>query len=142
MGKIFSGNSKISNKIGFKLKPKGILGICTSSQSVGHSVSFGESDAVVAISKNTSVADAAATAIGNAVQGEVAESVQRGIELAEKLPVEGVMIIREEHVGTYGKLPEIIEIENIQENQEKNQNKEQEGSVFDSQKGAGERNWI
>ena len=109
--KIFSGNSKNSNKIGFKLKQKGILGICTSSQSVGHSVSFGESDAVVAVSKNTSIADAAATAIGNAVKGEVAESVQKGIELAKKLPIEGVMIIRKERIGTFGKLPEIIEIE-------------------------------
>ncbi|ODS41086.1 hypothetical protein BEH94_08545 [Candidatus Altiarchaeales archaeon WOR_SM1_SCG] len=109
--KIFSGDAGISNKIGFKVKPGEILGICTSSQTVGHSVSFGESDAVVAISKNTSVADAAATAVGNAVKGEVAESVQKGIELAKKLPVEGVMIIRGEYIGTYGKLPEIVEIE-------------------------------
>jgi hypothetical protein len=109
--KIFSGNSKISNKIGFKLKPEGILGICTSSASVGHSISFGESDSVTVISKNTLVADAAATAIGNAVKGEVVESVQKGIEFAKKLPIDGVMIIREGHIGTYGKLPEIIEID-------------------------------
>lgn len=109
--KIFSGETKISNKIAFKLNPQGILGVCTSSQSVGHSVSFGESDAVVVVSKKTPVADAAATAIGNAVKGEVIESIAKGIEFAKKLPVDGVMIIREEHIGTYGELPEIIEID-------------------------------
>lgn len=109
--KIFSGNSKISNKIGFRVKPAGILGICTSSASVGHSISFGESDAVTVFAKNTFVADAAATAIGNEVKGEIAESVEKGIEFAKKLPVDGVMIIRGDYIGTYGELPEIVEID-------------------------------
>ena len=109
--KIFSGNSKISNKIGFQVKPRGILGICTSSASVGHSISFGESDAVTVFAKNTFVADAAATSIGNEVKGEIAESVEKGIEFAKKLPVDGVMIIRGDYIGTYGELPEIVEID-------------------------------
>lgn len=41
------------------------LGICTSAGTVGPSISFGKADAVVVVSKNCSIADAFATAIGN-----------------------------------------------------------------------------
>ncbi len=109
--KIFSGNSGLSNKIGLKLKPRGILGVCTSSASVGHSISFGNSDSVTVISKNTAVADACATAIGNVVKGKPEVAVNCGIEYAKKLPVDGVIIICRGYVGTYGELPEIVEID-------------------------------
>jgi len=44
-----------------------ILGICSSSASVGPSVSFGGSDISTVISEDVSLADACATALGNAV---------------------------------------------------------------------------
>jgi len=47
-----------------------ILGICSSSASVGPSVSFGGSDISTVISNDVSLADACATALGNAVNAD------------------------------------------------------------------------
>jgi len=44
------------------------LGVCTSSGTVGHSLSLGCADAVVAVARSAALADAAATAIGNRVR--------------------------------------------------------------------------
>ncbi|NQT47211.1 MAG: UPF0280 family protein, partial [Candidatus Omnitrophica bacterium] len=66
---VFAGDSPLTNKIFIKIKPQETpLGICTSSGTVGHSLSFGKADACVIIAKSTSLADAVATAACNKVQ--------------------------------------------------------------------------
>ena len=45
------------------------MGICTSSGTVGHSLSFGKADAVVVTAGSATLADAAATAICNVGPG-------------------------------------------------------------------------
>lgn len=52
-----------------EIDASGGVGICTSSASVGPSVSFGGADAVTAVSWSAADADAAATAIGNLIHG-------------------------------------------------------------------------
>jgi ApbE superfamily uncharacterized protein (UPF0280 family) len=47
----------------------GILGICSSSGSVGPSVSFGRSDISTVISNDVALADACATRLGNLIKG-------------------------------------------------------------------------
>ncbi|HAZ22038.1 MAG TPA: hypothetical protein DCY84_06720, partial [Firmicutes bacterium] len=44
------------------------VGICTSSGTVGHSLSFGMSDATVIVARSAALADAVATAAGNRVK--------------------------------------------------------------------------
>lgn len=102
------GHPLYLKKIGFKVKPLGFLGICTSSSSVGHSISFGKSDATIVLAESSAIADAAATSIGNS-----AVSVESGLEFAKKFMkiIDGVMIINKEKVGKLGRLPEIIELE-------------------------------
>ncbi|MFW6181131.1 MAG: UPF0280 family protein [Spirochaetota bacterium] len=46
------------------------LGVCTSSGKVGHSRSYGRTDAALVMARSAAVADAFATALGNMVQGE------------------------------------------------------------------------
>ncbi|RLI88099.1 MAG: UPF0280 family protein [Candidatus Altiarchaeales archaeon] len=105
---IFSGTSQFSERIGFRINPEETpLGICTSSGSVGHSISLGESDSVTVISKSCSLADASATAIGNCVKGE--NGIEKGIEKAKSIEgIDGVLIIKGEKMGMYGRLPEVI----------------------------------
>lgn len=43
---LFAGKSPLTGKIGLKFEPGSSLGICTSSGTVGHSLSFGKCDAV------------------------------------------------------------------------------------------------
>jgi len=107
---IYAGSSPFSGKIALRIKPELTpLSICTSSGSVGHSVSLGNSDAVVVVAKSTPLADAAATSIGNVVKGK--NAIMKGIERAKRIKhISGVIIIKGKEIGVYGKLPEIIKL--------------------------------
>lgn len=110
---IYSNNEVLGNDIAFKIKSrKRPLGICTSSGKIGHSISFGTSDSVTVISKSASNADGLATRIANEINGESSEDkVSNGLECGEdyKEFFEGALIISDNHVGTIGKLPKIVE---------------------------------
>ncbi|MBP7434249.1 UPF0280 family protein [bacterium] len=68
---ILAGNSPLSGKLALKIPHgKTPLGICTSSGTVGHSLSFGKADAVVICAHDASIADAFATAVCNIVKTE------------------------------------------------------------------------
>ena len=63
---LFTPENLLSYKVNILVKPEDSpLGICTSSATVGPSLSFGKADAVCVISKSATLADAAASAIGN-----------------------------------------------------------------------------
>ena len=108
---VFAGDVKGSGKIGFLIRAGELpIGICTSSGTIGHSISFGDADAVVAIAREASVADAAATSIANAVKGEdVESSIGFGLDRVGHVPeISGCLIVRGDKIGTWGKLPELI----------------------------------
>ncbi len=110
---LFAGVATISEKLGLNVKREELpIGICTSSGTVGHSLSFGWADAAVAIARDAAVADAAATSIGNAVSGDdVQQSVEQGLERAKKIPrVRGCLIARGGYIGTWGKVPELVPV--------------------------------
>lgn len=110
---VFAGNAEGSGKIGFLVRPTELpTGICTSSGTVGHSISFGKADAVVVIAREASVADAAATSIANAVKGADAKlSINGGLERAKQIPdIQGCLAVRKKYFGTWGKLPELIRL--------------------------------
>ncbi|GAI49814.1 unnamed protein product, partial [marine sediment metagenome] len=65
---IFAGRSPLSQRIILKIEAKeNYIGVCTSSGTVGPSLSFGKADAVTVISDSVLLADAAATAVGNII---------------------------------------------------------------------------
>ena len=58
---VFAGNSPLSLRIGLRLNSmEAPLSVCTSSGTVGHSLSFGKADAVSVIARSCALADAAA----------------------------------------------------------------------------------
>ena len=68
---IFAGDSPLSERIGILIPAEMTpLGVCTSSGTVGPSLSFGTADAAVVVSPNAALADAVATACGNRVHYE------------------------------------------------------------------------
>lgn len=101
--------------IGFKLKARNkALGICTSSATVGHSISFGNSESVTVVGPKASICDGLATRIANDVYGESdEEGMTNGLESAEdyKDYYDGVLITIGQLVGTIGKLPKIVTTE-------------------------------
>lgn len=66
---VFAGTSPLSERVGFRIPPEySPLGICTSSGTVGHSLSFGKADAVMIICRDALLADSYATAYANRIQ--------------------------------------------------------------------------
>jgi len=101
---IYAGDSPFSGKLALHIEPgETPLGICTSSGTVGHSLSFGRADAVIVLSPSTALADAAATAVGNIVHDD--DDVPRAVELAQSIGrVDGVVVIKGDHMGMWGRV--------------------------------------
>lgn len=101
---IYAGSSKLWQGLGLKINPQDTpLGICTSSGTVGHSLSFGLADAVVILSQNTSLADAVATATANYVKSKI--DLQRALDFARSIrAVCGVVIILKNNLISWGKI--------------------------------------
>ncbi len=101
---IYAGNSPLSGKIGLEVRGEDTpLAVCTSSGTVGHSLSFGKADAVVAVSKSATLADAVATAIGNIIC--LPDDIPTGISFARNIKgLLGVIIIKDDKIGIWGKL--------------------------------------
>ena len=99
---IYSGKAKRWNKLKLKIRPKNMpVGICTSSGTVGHSLSFGAADSVVMLSKNTALADAAATATCNRIQSR--KDLENGLQFARSIKgISGVVIIFKSNLVSWG----------------------------------------
>lgn len=99
---IFAGKSPLNGKVGLVIRgSRDFMGICTSSGTVGHSISFGKADASVVMAKDVFLADAAATAVGNLVKDE--KNINEAMEFAMGIEgVTGVLIILKEHLGALG----------------------------------------
>lgn len=109
---VYAGESSLSGSIGFKLKHKKTpMGVCTSSGTVGHSISFGRADSVTVFADEASVADALATSIANEVKGELdVDAVGNGLSRSEDFRehMRGVLIIVGESAGMVGKIPQLV----------------------------------
>ncbi|MDH5695646.1 MAG: UPF0280 family protein [Dehalococcoidia bacterium] len=101
---IYAGKSPLTGKIGLEVNGQDTpLGICTSSGTVGHSLSYGKADAVIVLSKSAALADAAATAIGNLIIQP--SDIPSGIEFAQGIDgLKGVIIIKDDKVGLWGEV--------------------------------------
>ncbi len=101
---IYAGKSPLTGKIGLEIEGEDTpLGICTSSGTVGHSLSYGKTDAVVVLAQSATLADAAATAIGNLIKQP--EDIPGGIELAKSIEgLKGLLIIKDDQVGLWGEV--------------------------------------
>ena len=106
------GEEPLSKRFGFRLTEFPI-GVATSSGRFSHALSFGDAEAATIFCKNASLADAAATAVGNVVKGEdVGAAIKTGISKGLSIEgVDGVLIIYKRQVGTAGKIPQIIKVE-------------------------------
>ncbi|OGP67371.1 MAG: hypothetical protein A2W27_05030 [Deltaproteobacteria bacterium RBG_16_44_11] len=101
---VFAGESPLSHKVNFKVEPKKTpLGVCTSSATVGPSLSFGKADAVCVISPSATLADAAASAIGNKVKSK--NDIKKALDFGMKIKgVTGIIIILESEMGAIGEV--------------------------------------
>jgi ApbE superfamily uncharacterized protein (UPF0280 family) len=101
---IYAGQSSFTKKIALEIMPRETpLGICTSSGTVGHSLSLGNADAVIVLSPSAALADAAATALCNIVK--TADDIPQAIERAQGIEgLHGLVIIVGDKMGVWGKV--------------------------------------
>lgn len=100
---VYAGNSPLSNNIAvtipWEMSP---LGLCTSSGTVGHSLSFGKADAVMIACKDTAIADSLATRFGNEVKKP--DDIEPALKLAESFKeILSILIIIEDRIGIRGR---------------------------------------
>ena len=101
---IFAGPSVLSHRVGLEIRPGDTpAGICTSSGTVGHSLSYGCADAVVILSPSAPLADAVATATGNLVRCR--EDLEKAVEFATSIPgISGALVILGDKLAVKGKV--------------------------------------
>lgn len=101
---IYAKDSPFSEKIGIKIMPReNPYGICTSSGTVGHSLSFGKADAVCIVGNSSLWTDGLATYIGNIVKkiSDIQEAIEKAKTFSE---IKGIIIILGEKLGIWGDL--------------------------------------
>lgn len=101
---LFAGKSPLSQRVGLKIAPElSPLGVCTSSGTVGHSLSFGRADAACILAPNAALADAAASALGNRVQN--ARTIAAALDWVAQVPeILGAVVIVGDKLGAWGRV--------------------------------------
>jgi ApbE superfamily uncharacterized protein (UPF0280 family) len=101
---IYAGKSPFSDRLALEIEPSETpLGVCTSSGTVGHSLSLGKADAVIVLALCTALADAAATAIANLVKEEA--DIPHSLDFAREIDgLRGVVIIKNEKMALWGRV--------------------------------------
>lgn len=98
---INAGNSPLTGQIGLSVKGRGA--ICTSSATQGRGLSFGKADAAIVLGEEGALCDAAATALGNAIQSP--QDFALALSTITKLPgVTGALVIMGEAMATRGQV--------------------------------------
>ena len=101
---IYAGTSPLTNKIAIKIPVDFMpVGICTSSGTIGHSLSFGQADSVTVLAPATPLADAAATRLGNEMKKNA--DMSQTLEIAKKIKeLYGVVVVQDNQLGVWGNI--------------------------------------
>ena len=101
---IYAGRSPLSLKIGIRVGgEKRSIGVCTSSGTVGHSLSLGRADAVTVVAPSCALADAAATATANRIRTRA--DIEEAVDYARAVEsVEAVVVVVGKQIGAWGNL--------------------------------------
>jgi uncharacterized protein len=102
---VHAGSAALSNRVAFVVpRQEKILGICTSSATVGPSISFGIADAVTIFSADAALADAWATAVCN----EIRPGDRSVLERVDPREVSGIFAIMGDVTVRWGELPPLV----------------------------------
>jgi ApbE superfamily uncharacterized protein (UPF0280 family) len=104
---IFAGQSPLSRNVGIRI-PAFLMpvGLCTSSGTVGHSLSLGKSDSVTVLAPSALLADTAATRLGNEVSAAGSkDNITEVLAVAKTISgLHGVVIICGKQIGAWGEI--------------------------------------
>ena len=99
---VFAGQSPLSNRVGLHI-PASVspVGVCTSSGTVGPSLSFGKADAVMIVCKDVLLADSYATAMANRVK--TTADIESVIDyISDRSDILGALIVKDDKMAVTG----------------------------------------
>jgi ApbE superfamily uncharacterized protein (UPF0280 family) len=99
---VFAGQSPLSNRVGLHI-PASVspVGVCTSSGTVGPSLSFGKADAVMIVCKDVLLADSYATAMANRVK--TTADIESVIDyISDRSDILGALIVKDDKMAVIG----------------------------------------
>jgi ApbE superfamily uncharacterized protein (UPF0280 family) len=100
---IWAGPSPLSGKIALSVDPSQGIAVCTSSSTVGPSLSLGMADAATVISTSGALADATATELGNRVRRF--QDMEKALDWALSVSgVTGAVVVMGETIGAKGQV--------------------------------------
>jgi hypothetical protein len=106
---IFAGTSPLSERFGVLIPERHMpLGVCSSSAMVGHSLSLGIADVVCILSSSATLADGAATALGNRIKRKT-DLDKIAEEISDIEGILGAVVIVEDSMATWGDV-ELVEL--------------------------------
>lgn len=99
---VFAGQSPLSEKVGIHIPAQAFpLGICTSSGTVGPSLSFGKADAMMIVCRDVLLADSYATAMANRIQ--TVDDLQPVIDLCStNTDILGALAVKDDRMAICG----------------------------------------
>ena len=99
---IYAGGSAFTGRLAIEVEPgQTPLGVCTSSGTVGPSLSLGLADAAIVLAPSAALADAAATAVGNMAKSE--QDIDAAIERGKQIRgITGIVVIMGGNMGAWG----------------------------------------
>lgn len=105
---IHAGPGSPFNGLAFRVEPEDTpLAICSSSGTMGHSMSMGACDLATVVAKDAALADAAATLAANLVT--MPEDLEPTAARIVTLPgVLGVLLVKSDRMAIQGMLPELV----------------------------------
>jgi ApbE superfamily uncharacterized protein (UPF0280 family) len=106
---IYAGDNAIGNKLAFRLDPADLpLALCSSSSTMGHSLSFGQCDLATVVAKDGALADSAVTLVCNLIKKE-ADIMPVLNDVGARVPgIAGIFAVKNSKIGVWGKLPDLI----------------------------------
>jgi ApbE superfamily uncharacterized protein (UPF0280 family) len=102
---VHAGGAALSNRVAFIVPPQeSVLGICTSSATVGPSISLGMADAVTIFARDVALSDAWATAVCN----EIRPGDRSVLDRVDPAEVSGIFAIMGDVTVQWGELPPLV----------------------------------
>lgn len=108
---LYAGESGVKD-LGFRFEAeRRPYAVCTSSGTVGPSISFGVADAAVVFAADATLADACATRLGNEVKSGEEEVMRHALEVVLGIEgVDGAMAVVGDRLAMKGRLPQLIKV--------------------------------
>lgn len=105
---LYPGPGPLADRLALAIEPQDTpLAVCSSSGTMGHSVSLGRCDLATVVSRDAALADAAATRAANLVR--TADDIDPTLERIASIDgIDGLLLVKADRIGLVGNLPPLV----------------------------------